>query len=68
MNDGKVNENGIEYIKVGDYYMPNLKAPKGVKISKLGKNMEDFELFNLDSTELYECISSAKKKLKKYEC
>ncbi len=26
--------------------------------------MEDFELFNLDSTELYECISSAKMKLK----
>lgn len=26
--------------------------------------MEDFELFNLDSTELYECISSAKIKLK----
>ena len=37
MNDRKVNENGIEYIKVGDYYMPNLKAPEGVKISKLGK-------------------------------
>ncbi len=26
--------------------------------------MEDFKLFNLDSTELYECISSAKIKLK----
>lgn len=26
--------------------------------------MENFELFNLDSTELYECISSAKMKLK----
>lgn len=37
MNDRKVNENGIEYIKVGDYYMPNLKAPEGVKISKLSK-------------------------------
>lgn len=37
MNDRKIKENGIEYIKIGDYYMPNLKAPEGVKISKLGK-------------------------------
>ncbi len=37
MNDRKIKENGIEYIKIGNYYMPNLKAPEGMKISKLGK-------------------------------
>lgn len=37
MNDRKIKENGIEYIKIGDYYMPNLKASEGMKISKLGK-------------------------------
>ena len=25
----KFIENGIEYVKNGDYYIPNLKAPEG---------------------------------------
>ena len=25
----KIIENGIEYVKSGDYYIPNLKAPEG---------------------------------------
>ncbi|MBQ7036064.1 MAG: TnpV protein [Clostridia bacterium] len=31
-------ENGIEYVKSGDYYIPNLKAPEGTyNISRYGK-------------------------------
>ena len=26
----KFIENGIEYVRNGDYYIPNLKAPKGL--------------------------------------
>lgn len=29
--------------------------------------MSEFELFSIDSEELYECISNIKKKLKKYD-
>ena len=25
----KIVENGIEYVRDGDYYIPNLKAPEG---------------------------------------
>lgn len=35
---GKIIENGIEYVKSGDYYIPNLKAPKGAcNIGRYGK-------------------------------
>ena len=34
----KIIENGIEYVKSGDYYIPNLKAPKGTyDIGRYGK-------------------------------
>lgn len=34
----KIIENGIEYVKSGDYYIPNLKAPKGTyNIGRYGK-------------------------------
>ena len=34
----KIIENGIEYIKSGDYYIPNLKAPEGTyNIGRYGK-------------------------------
>ncbi|MBQ7097932.1 MAG: TnpV protein [Clostridia bacterium] len=33
----KIIENGIEYVKNGDYYIPNLKAPEGTyNIGKYG--------------------------------
>ena len=35
---GKFIENGIEYVKSGDYYIPNLKAPEGTyNIGRYGK-------------------------------
>ena len=34
----KIIENGIEYVKSGDYYIPNLKAPEGkFDIGKYGR-------------------------------
>ena len=34
----KIIENGIEYVKSGDYYIPNLKAPEGsYNIGRYGK-------------------------------
>ena len=34
----KIIENGIEYVKRGDYYIPNLKAPEGTySIGRYGK-------------------------------
>ena len=34
----KIIENGIEYIRNGDYYIPNLKAPEGnYNIGKYGR-------------------------------
>ena len=34
----KIIENGIEYVKNGDYYIPNLKAPEGTyNIGRYGK-------------------------------
>ena len=34
----KIIENGIEYVKCGDYYIPNLKAPEGkFDIGKYGR-------------------------------
>ena len=34
----KIIENGIEYVKDGDYYIPNLKAPEGkYSIGKYGR-------------------------------
>ena len=34
----KIIENGIEYVRDGDYYIPNLKAPEGkFNIGKYGK-------------------------------
>ncbi len=34
----KIIENGIEYVRDGDYYIPNLKAPEGkYNIGKYGK-------------------------------
>ena len=34
----KIIENGIEYVKRGDYYIPNLKAPEGTyNIGRYGK-------------------------------
>ena len=34
----KIIENGIEYVKCGDYYIPNLKAPEGTyNIGKYGR-------------------------------
>ena len=34
----KIIENGIEYVKIGDYYIPNLKAPEGTyNIGRYGK-------------------------------
>ena len=33
----KIIENGIEYVRNGDYYIPNLKAPEGIyNIGKYG--------------------------------
>ena len=34
----KIIENGIEYVRDGDYYIPNLKAPEGkFDIGKYGR-------------------------------
>ena len=34
----KIIENGIEYVRNGDYYIPNLKAPEGTyNIGRYGK-------------------------------
>ena len=34
----KIIENGIEYVRDGDYYIPNLKAPEGTyNIGRYGK-------------------------------
>ena len=35
---GKIIENGIEYVRDADYYIPNLKAPEGTyNIGRYGK-------------------------------
>lgn len=42
MND-KIIENGIEYVKHGDYYFPNLEVPKEkYKIGTFGKRHERY--------------------------
>ena len=35
-------ENGIEYIRCGDYYIPDIKLPKKVHYGKYGILREDF--------------------------
>lgn len=35
-------ENGIEYIRCGDYYIPNFELPKKVHYGKYGMLHEDF--------------------------
>lgn len=40
---GKLMENGIKYVKVGDYYIPNLKVPTTVyEIGKYGRMHRTF--------------------------
>ena len=35
---GKIFENGIEYVRDGDYYIPNLNTPEGIyNIGRYGK-------------------------------
>ena len=54
MNE-KIIENGIEYVRAGDYYIPNLKAPKGkYSIGKYGK------LHSIFIKENRPCLYSAK--------
>ena len=39
----KIIENGIKYVRNGDYYIPNLKAPEGTyNIGKYGRMHERF--------------------------
>ena len=40
----KIIENGIEYVKSGDYYIPNLKAPKGLTTSVGTGNCTQYSL------------------------
>ena len=35
-------ENGIEYIRCGDYYIPNIELPKKVRYGKYGMMHEEF--------------------------
>ena len=51
----KIIENGIEYVKCGDYYIPNLKAPEGTySIGKYGR------LHSIFIKENRPCLYSAK--------
>ena len=51
----KIIENGIEYVRNGDYYMPNLKAPEGkFNIGKYGR------LHSIFIKENRPCLYSAK--------
>ena len=51
----KIIENGIEYVKDGDYYIPNLKAPEGkYSIGKYGR------LHSIFIKENRPCLYSAK--------
>ena len=51
----KIIENGIEYVKDGDYYIPNLKAPEGkCDIGKYGR------LHSIFIKENRPCLYSAK--------
>ena len=48
-------ENGIEYVRDGDYYIPNLKAPEGkYNIGKYGK------LHSIFIKEIRPCLYSMK--------
>ena len=51
----KIIENGIEYVRNGDYYIPNLKAPEGTyNIGKYGR------LHSIFIKENRPCICSMK--------
>ena len=51
----KIIENGIEYVRDGDYYIPNLKAPEGkFNIGKHGR------LHSIFIKENRPCLYSAK--------
>ena len=51
----KIIENGIEYVRNGDYYIPNLKAPEGkFNIGKYGR------LHSIFIKENRPCLYSAK--------
>ena len=51
----KIIKSGIEYVKSGDYYIPNLKAPEGkFNIGKYGK------LHSIFIKENRPCLYSAK--------
>ena len=51
----KIIENGIEYVRDGDYYIPNLKVPEGkFNIGKYGK------LHSIFIKENRPCLYSAK--------
>ena len=51
----KIIENGIEYVRDGDYYIPNLKAPEGkYSIGKYGR------LHSIFIKENRPCLYSAK--------
>ena len=51
----KIIENGIEYVRDGDYYIPNLKAPEGkYSIGKYGR------LHSIFIKENSPCLYSAK--------
>ena len=51
----KFIENGIEYVRNGDYYIPNLKAPEGTyNIGKYGR------LHSIFIKENHPCIYSMK--------
>ena len=51
----KIIENGIEYVRDGDYYIPNLKAPEGkFNIGKYGR------LHSIFIKENRPCLYSAK--------
>ena len=51
----KIIENGIEYVRDGDYYIPNLKAPEGkFDIGKYGR------LHSIFIKENRPCLYSAK--------
>ena len=51
----KIIENGIEYVRDGDYYIPNLKAPEGkFTIGKYGR------LHSIFINENRPCLYSAK--------
>ena len=51
----KIIENGIEYVRNGDYYIPNLKAPEGkYNIGKYGR------LHSIFIKENHPCLYSMK--------